>query len=384
MEIIDLIIKKLHQHVLSQEEDRFFNAWIQKSETNRNFFIKLEQLKNQNEVIAEISTVHPELAWQKVIRKYEKETKRNQRQLTAKRFLRYAAVFIGALFLGYAVDVFVLTKPSIMEPSNEITLESENGNIQILSSNTVYGIKDANGRVLGVKSESKLDFRGIKYVDKLIYNTLTIPYGKKFVITLSDGSVVHLNSGSVFKFPIKFINGYKREVKLIGEGYFEVTKDKKHPFIVETSQMNVTVLGTKFNVSAYSEDSSITTVLVEGSVSISSNLEITKEVVRLVPGDLASWWIKKSKIKRRQVDTDIYTSWIDGRIVFKNQKFENIIKKLERHYDVKIKNNYNELNQELFTATFDVETIEEALNSFAENKNFNFQMKDKSITINQP
>ncbi|WPR73144.1 FecR family protein [Flavobacterium sp. NG2] len=384
MEIIDVIIKKLHHQNLSPEETRFFDTWLQESEKNLDFFTKLEQLKNKKEVIAEIASVNPELAWQKVLRKYEKETRRNQLQLFSRRFLRYAAVFVGALVLGYVVDTFVLTKQSVTLPSNEITLQSENGNVQVLSSNMIYGIKDANGRTLGAKSETKLDFRGIKYVDKLIYNTLTIPYGKKFEITLSDGTIVHLNSGSVIRFPIKFINGYKRKVNLIGEGYFEVSKDKKHPFIVETAQMNVTVLGTKFNVSAYPEDPSITTVLVEGSVSLSSSLVNSKEVLRLVPGDWANWWIKTAGIKRKQVDTDIYTSWIDGRIVFKNQKFGNIIKKLERHYDVKIKNNYQELNQELFTASFDVETIEEALNSFAENKNFKFEIKDKLITINKP
>ncbi|GIZ09536.1 FecR family protein [Flavobacterium sp. UMI-01] len=384
MEIIDVIIKKLHHQNLSPEETRFFDTWLQESEKNLDFFTKLEQLKNKKEVIAEIASVNPELAWQKVIRKYEKETRRNQLQLFSKRFLRYAAVFVGVLVLGYVVDTFVLTKQSVILPSNEITLQSENGDVQVLSSNMIYGIKDANGKTLGAKSETKLDFRGIKYVDKLIYNTLTIPYGKKFEITLSDGTIVHLNSGSVFRFPIKFINGYKRKVNLIGEGYFEVSKDKKHPFIVETAQMNVTVLGTKFNVSAYPEDPSITTVLVEGSVSLSSSLDNSKEVARLSPGDWANWWIKTAGIKRKQVDTDIYTSWIDGRIVFKNQKFGNIIKKLERHYDVKIKNNYQELNQELFTASFDVETIEEALNSFAENKYFKFEIKDKLITINQP
>ncbi|MGA9639463.1 FecR family protein [Flavobacterium sp.] len=384
MEIIDLIIKKLHHHVLSKEEEQFFDAWIQESEKNSGFYIELEQLKNKKEVVAALATVNTELAWKNVIRKYEKETKRNQKQIFINRFLRYAAVFVGALFLGYAVDAYLLPKNTTVLPTNEITLQSDNGDVQVLSSDNIYGIKDINGKILGAKSASRLDFRGIKYVDKLIYNTLTVPYGKKFEVTLSDGTLVHLNSGSTFRFPIKFLNGHKRQVHIIGEGFFEVTKDKKHPFVVETSQMNVTVLGTKFNVSAYPEDAFISTVLEEGSVSISAINDIHKEVLRLVPGDQVNWGVKANAVNRKQVDTDIYTSWIDGRIVFKNQKFENIIKKLERHYNVKINNNYQALNKELFTATFDVETIEEVLNSFAESKTFKFKIKDKTITINKP
>ncbi|WP_366182430.1 FecR domain-containing protein [Flavobacterium ovatum] len=386
MDIIDLIVKKLHTIPLSKQEEQFFIDWIQESDENAVFYRELELLKDQESEEDPFRDLNPELAWQQVLSKYKKVSKRNSIQIFMKRTFKYAAIFIIALSVGYFISDFVFKPTTVLVPKNEVTLESENGTIQVLSSDIIYGIKDTQGHVLGAKSGSKLDFRGVKYVDKLVYNTLKVPYGKKFEITLSDGTLVYLNSGSSFRFPINFIKGASRKVFLEGEGFFEVTKDKKHPFIVSTVPVNITVLGTKFNISAYPEDLWVNTVLVEGAVQLYSNDKINKhhKNIRLHPGDLASWSINSSKSNLRQVDTDIYTSWIDGRIVFKNQKFVNIIKKLERHYDVKINNNYKELNSELFTATFDVENIEEALNSFAENIPFIFKIKEKTITITKP
>ncbi|MCW2118818.1 FecR family protein [Flavobacterium sp. 7A] len=386
MDIIDLIIKKLHNILLSKKEERFFAAWIEESSQNAIFYKELEVLKNQESEENPFNDVNPNLAWLKVMSKYNKISKKNAAQTFIKHTFKYAAIFIIALSVGYLINNYVFKSTTIIVPKNEVTLESENGTIQVLSSDMIYGIKDAQGHVLGAKSGSKLDFRGVKYVGKLIYNTLKVPYGKKFEITLSDGTLVYLNSGSTFRFPINFIKDRSREVFLEGEGFFEVFKDKKHPFVVNTVPVNVTVLGTKFNVSAYPEDTWATVVLVEGSVELSSNSPGNKKrnKIRLQPGDLASWNSKTENSRLFKVDTDIYTSWIEGRIVFKNQRFVNIIKKLERHYNVKINNNYKELNTELFTATFDVETVEEALNSFAENKPFHFERKQNIITINTP
>jgi hypothetical protein len=386
MDIIELIVKKLHHTALSVKEEQFFTDWIKESNDNAVFYKELEILKNKETEEDPFRDSNPELAWQQVLSKYKKVSKRNAVQMIVKRTLQYAAILVVALTVGYFINDYILNPATVAVPNNEVTLESENGDIQVLSSDNLYGVKDSQGRVLGAKSGSKLDFRGVKYVNKLIYNTLKVPYGKKFEITLSDGTLVHLNSGSSFRFPINFIKGASRQVFLDGEGFFEVTKDKMHPFVVSTTPLNITVLGTKFNVSAYPEDLWVTTVLVEGSVALSSNSKsnLHPNDLRLQPGDLAGWSVNSSKSNLRQVDTDIYTSWIEGRIVFKNQRFGNIIKKLERHYDVKINNNYAELNAEIFTATFDVETIEEAFNSFAEIKPFNFKIKEKTITITKP
>ncbi|MGM8361955.1 FecR family protein [Flavobacterium sp. ARAG 55.4] len=388
MDIIDLIVKKLHDTSLSQQEEKCFLEWYQESDENYNFYKELEILKEEEHEKNPFADVNPELAWHKVMAKYKEEEKRNKNKIFIKRTLKYAAIFIIALSLGYGLSDYSYNFQASAVPvhTSEVTLESENGAIQVLSSDKIYGIKDTQGQVLGVKSGSKLDFRRVKYVDRLIYNTLRVPYGKKFEVTLSDGTLVYLNSGSSFRFPINFVKGSSRQVFLEGEGFFEVIKDKKHPFIVSANVFDIAVLGTKFNVSAYPEDPWITTVLVEGSVALSSNDNAAidhKEIV-LQSGDFVSWNYKFGKINKGQVDTDIYTSWIEGRIVFKNQRFFSIIKKLERHYDVKIINNYKELNSELFTATFDIETIEEVLSLFAENKPFVFKVKNKTITITKP
>ena len=116
----------------------------------------------------------------------------------------------------------------------------------------------------------------------LIYNELVIPRGGEFSLTLSDGTVVYLNAESKLRFPVQF-DGNNRIVELEGEGYFQVVHDENAPFVVKTAGMNVQVLGTEFNVSAYTEDTVIQTTLVSGSVRVSSN-DSDKTVV-LKPGE---------------------------------------------------------------------------------------------------
>src|SRR5680860_737480 len=186
--------------------------------------------------------------------------------------------------------------------------------------------------------------------------------------------MVHLNAGSSLKYPVKFVKDQNRQVFLTGEGYFDVTKDREHPFVVTSGTMDVRVLGTKFNITAYPEDREINTVLVEGAVSLygSQSGYDPKKADMLLPGYKAAWDRFYEKVDVEQVDTDIYTGWIDGKLVIKEMAFKNIVPKLERHYNVNIDNTYDALNNEVFTATFDLETIDGALRIFSEENSFEF------------
>src|SRR5665811_1353199 len=146
------------------------------------------------------------------------------------------------------------------------------------------------------------------------------------------------------------------------------------------------VLGTKFNVTAYPEDREINTVLVEGSVSLYSSKSgyDPKKANKLEPGYKASWDRFYEKMDVEKVDTDIYTGWIDGKLVIKEMAFKNIVPKLERQYKVSIDNTYEALDNEVFTATFDIETIDEALKIFAEETPFDYEFKKDRITIYAP
>ncbi|WP_420603088.1 FecR family protein [Flagellimonas sp.] len=193
------------------------------------------------------------------------------------------------------------------------------------------------------------------------YNTLTVPYGKTFELLLSDGTKAHLNAGSSLKYPVQFLNGMERKVFVSGEVFLNVEKDKDHPFVVGADDLNVRVLGTQFNVHVYPEDEVAEVVLVEGAVALYPENEAyhTDTSTRLEPGFKASFDKTDKKIETEAVMTDIYTSWMHGELVFRNMSFNNILKKLERQYNVNIINNNEGLSSEKFNASFGSKTFDQ-------------------------
>nr|WP_288833561.1 FecR family protein [uncultured Flavobacterium sp.] len=296
---------------------------------------------------------------------------------------QYAAVFVCLLGLVYVFQNNTNNSDEIVIPDDAIQLVLENGDIQILSPNGDQQIIKKNGEVVASQKENQISYASDNSMDKLVYNQIKIPYGKTFVITLSDGTVVNMNAGSSLKYPVQFIKGHNREVVLEGEAFFEVTKDKKHPFIVKTRGVDVKVLGTKFNVSSYKEEADINTVLVEGSVSLSS-VVATNEKEMLVPGEKGTWNIQKNGIAVEKVDTRIYTEWMTGELVFRKATFREIIIRLERTYNVTIENNKKELLDKKFNASFNknIESIDKVLQTMSEIQNFTYKKEGKLIKIN--
>ncbi|MBA0884825.1 FecR family protein [Flavobacterium undicola] len=300
-----------------------------------------------------------------------------------KNIFQYAAVFVGLLSLVYVFQYKTDSRTKTIIPADAIQLVLENGDVQILSPNGKQQIVKKNGEVIASQKENKISYRSATSMDKLVYNEIKIPYGKTFVITLSDGTVVNMNAGSSLKYPVQFIKGHNREVVLEGEAFFDVTKDRKHPFIVKTRGVDVRVLGTKFNVSSYKEDVDINTVLVEGSVSM-SNAATPNEKAMLVPGEKGTWNNQKRAIAVEKVDTRFYTEWMNGELVFRKTAFKDIIIKLERSYNVTIENNRKELLDKKFNASFNknIESIEVVLETMSKIQGFTFKKEGKLIKIN--
>lgn len=302
-------------------------------------------------------------------------------------FLKYAAVLvigIGLLFLFVKKDP-QSTNNVIVQEENTITLKLNNGTTDLITENDYKKIIDSNGNVIGVQTGNQLNYeRKEQTLKRLVYNELTVPHGKRFDLILSDGTKIKLNSGSSIKYPIEFIEGKNREVEIWGEAFFEVTKDKDHPFIVHANHISIRVLGTKFNISSYEEDEFINTVLVEGSVQLFQNKKNGKmdESLVLKPNHKASWSKVHNTLSSEKVDTDVYTSWVNGRLVFRNIPFKNIRRKLERHYNVSIINNNKSLEEKFYNASFDIETIEQVMEAFKENYSIDYTIDNNQITIN--
>ena len=160
-------------------------------------------------------------------------------------------------------------------------------------------------------------------------NELVIPRGGENTVILADGTTVHLNAGSKLTYPVRFA-GKRRVVVLEGEAYFDVVKDETRPFIVQTHLGEVTVLGTAFNINAYT-DASVYTTLVHGKVQFSSSSIGT---IILSPGEQAV--VSANGSENRMVDLDEYVGWVDGRYVFNNRPLGEIMQTFERWYDIQV------------------------------------------------
>ncbi len=300
--------------------------------------------------------------------------------------LRFAAILAMALGMGYFYtgDSFV-KEPEPIVPDDAITLQLENGDIQIISEGSKAKVMDSEGNLVGAQNGTQLVYKNNESaVGESVLNKLTVPYGKRFDVVLSDGTHIFLNAGTSLTYPIKFIKGKERQVFLKGEAFFDVAKDTDHPFLVQVEDLNVRVLGTRFNISSYPEDILVNTTLVEGSVSIYAKEDPYDASTSslLEPGYKAEWNKKDKNISIEETDVALHTAWVRGKVVFRHLPFKSIVKKLERHYDVAITNHNKVLDDEFFTASFDVETIEQVFEVFKMNYGIDYKIINNEVIIN--
>lgn len=206
------------------------------------------------------------------------------------------------------------------------------------------------------------------------------PKGQISKCVLADGTQVWLNAGSTLTYNAAWKNGV-REVKLEGEAYFIVAKDKKKPFVVSTEQAQIKVLGTIFNLKAYPGESSVEATLEEGKIEFSLTKENAKPV-ELKPGDQLIYNIAEKKIELGTVETYLHTAWKDGKYVFKDADLRTIVKELERLYDVKIHTENDSLLDLRFRGMFEYEeNIFSALETLERTTNLKYQMNGRDIWL---
>lgn len=207
------------------------------------------------------------------------------------------------------------------------------------------------------------------------------PFGIRSMITLPDGSLVYLNSGSTIKYPAIF-SDTQRKVLLIGEAYFEVAKDTDHPFIVETGELNIKVLGTHFNIKNYDDDKIIETSLIEGAVEVINISNIIKSKIQLFPNQQAQFNKVSKELNKRTVIAKQTILWKDGKYYFNNETFTTVVAKLERSFNKKIIIKSEDLKNKIFLGMFDEsKTIFQILDVMKEYSDFNYTVKKDSIII---
>lgn len=209
-------------------------------------------------------------------------------------------------------------------------------------------------------------------------NTVEVPKGQRTALTLSDGTKVWLNSQSTFTYPSAF-STKNREVTLVGEGFFEVVHKDKKPFIVHSSLLQTTVLGTKFNVKAYPEETAFVT-LSEGKVEVSTTVEMNR--LTLKPNQQVAYSEETGLTLAKKIDPELVKSWTVGELSFVDQPLSGIAADLERQFDVQIRIQEQSLAEDIFTCRFkETATIEQILLYLKETKRLDYKINGRQIRI---
>lgn len=208
--------------------------------------------------------------------------------------------------------------------------------------------------------------------------TITVPAGQRINITLVDGTNVWLNARTSLSYPVKFGKN-NRQVVLDGEAYFDVTKDKSKPFIVQTDNYNVEVLGTQFDVSAYSETGEFETTLMSGSVKVASVSDSTQKIT-LKPNNKV--FLQDGKLHVTAVDDYNPYRWKEGLICFKNETFTSIMKDFEKYYGLTIQVKNKNVFKYVYTGKFrQTDGIDYALRVLQKDIKFTYQRDDENQII---
>jgi transmembrane sensor len=304
METIWSIIGRKLEGNVSTEEENALNKWINEETTNKQVYFQLKELwyhkqdqTNNSQAIAAYDKLINRIKFAEVT---QSQSRVQRVFFRVNQVVKYAAIIIFILSFGFLASYYI---------TNE-------------------------------KSENE-------------YCTISVPKGNKSEVILPDGSRIWLNNNSKLVYPKKF-NSSQRKVELIGEGFFEIMPNPKVPFIVQTSDVSIRVFGTKFNVSAYSNDKFIETTLISGKVTVCSNENPEIENM-LIPGESLTYDKISNQITKKRIDTKFYTYWMKGEFVFKDEKFETLAKRIERIYNVEIIFQDPSLKDKTYTGDFKVD-----------------------------
>lgn len=350
--------KYLNYNLEQLLEDRAFVAWVLHGYKNPewNKFTKdnpafnpliqkarkiILLLVDKYETLDEESVL---LMWQEIDnfdKIYQQKIKRNRNR----KLLSWAASFfivtlsiIGIRYMNSSKEKFSFSDSDIPQNSNDarlvlssgesINMQNDKSTISLINDNIVIN-QDSIIDISEKESENQTEVQ---------INEVIVPYGKKMELLLADGTKVWVNAGSRFAFPSKF-SQKTREVHLEGEAYFEVAKNEAQPFFVKTGDVNVKVLGTHFNISAYKEDKNIETVLLEGSIMMTNPkmFGLGKNELLLKPNQKACYNKEEKTVNvNNETNAETYIAWTEGWLEFSRESLNSVFVKLERYYNVDI------------------------------------------------
>lgn len=323
----ELLIRFIERQCTLEEAHQVLR-WIEEDEEHKAYFRQLQSVSASVDI--DYSVCYDK-AMPEDVKYVMNKVSRKRFRLTASIALAISAAAIILLFVfsPYGSQKSYDYEKALAGIANEseIVLTVHNDKKIELSDSDVVVSYNKKGEIL-INDTVTLAKEKEKKTD---LNTIHVPYGKRTTLILADGTKVYINSGSSLVYPAEFARD-KREVYLDGEAYFEVAKEKDRHFVVQTASKAIEVLGTKFNVSIDKESSLFETVLVAGKIALDSN----DGRIELTPSQYYSYDSGRQQEELKVVDVRNYISWIDGKLKFSREPLTNVIRKLEKSYNIKI------------------------------------------------
>jgi hypothetical protein len=319
-----------------------------------------------------------DVMWKNI--KHQKSAK--YRKIVMRRLISVAAVVVLIIAATYTYQTFI--KPAEVN-FEELTVENTKAVQVVLGDGSVKSLSGAKSQIMQendgtlVANSDTIENPKDENLNTAM-NKLVVPYGKQTDLYLSDGTHIYINSGSKLVFPSVF-KGKRREIFLEGEAYCEVAADAKHPFVIHTPDIDVRVTGTAFNIQAYSNEKSSHTVLVHGKVTLISQHGLIKQKQTVNPGEKVSFNKSTGNFSSQEVETEQYTSWINGYLILQQCSVEYVFRCLERYYDTSIKYQ-GDLRNITFSGKLDLtDDISEVLGTIGFASSLNIQSDDEGYQV---
>lgn len=319
-------------HTTSVSEEKELQQWTEK---HQHLLQKLNHPSYYTQQVLRRKELISKYSWEKFAA--DQKQKIRIRKLKT---LRYAASVAVLLTTGIAIWLFntnqphptyIAAFPQLNPGSAKASLVLNDG--REISLNNQLTLTEKDGTIIRNSETGELAYQNDIISDTVLqYNTLKVPRGGEYRVTLADGTKVWINSESELSFPVRF-NSSTREVFLKGEAYFEIAPNKSQPFYVNNNQFQVHATGTAFDVIAYQDEPELKVILTEGKVNIENKQQILSQ---LTPNQQFAWNKENGQFTVSTIDPRTATAWKDGNFFFNDEPLESIIRKLARWYNVEI------------------------------------------------
>lgn len=370
---------------LSEEEQEALQLWCEESPENMAFFNHVCRSRKFGINYNIYKSINQKEAFSAFVKRTNVHIPLIRRMQP---LMKYAAIVLLVLTAGIGIylgqkqlaDKENLANTLIGPGQPKAILVLEDGSQVSLSGDSTEHIRSGS-KTLATKTASGISYDQHDMRPTKGYNTLSIPRGGEYRVTLSDGTVVHLNSDSELKYPASFQSNKQREVYLKGEGYFEVAKNPRQAFVVHVGEIKVKQYGTAFNINAHAEGL-IKVVLVHGSIGVSTQDPNSERKLKV--SQLAEYKKDNRSFSIRNVDVRPYVAWNEGMFNFEDENLNEIMQTLSLWYDVDIHFDQNELKNLRFTGSIRrTIPINDILNAIASTTDVQMKIKGRDIHINK-